>query len=265
MYELKLEQFSGPIEKLFELIELKKMEITELNLAEVTADFLQYIKTLTDADYTQTNTDETQTNVDHIQTNTENSVCISPCLVCVSPRLLADFVAIAAALLLIKSKALLPDLKLSNEDEQNIKDLEGRLRRYAEFKPAIALFKKIYEQKEFSVSRPLFYNFQPVFYPAPNADAESLKNIVAAIFNELNKLTIESQTIESSLIKLEEKIEEIAKKIEEGIGNFSEIIKAKSRAEIIVLFLALLHLLREQLIKVEQKNGFDDMIINKYE
>ncbi len=228
MYELKLEQFSGPIEKLFELIEAKKMEITELNLAEVTADFLDYLKKMES----------------------------------VEPRILADFVAIAAALLLIKSKALLPDLKLSNEDEQNIKDLEGRLRRYAEFKPAIAFLKKIFEQKQFSVSRPLFYNFQPVFYPAPNAKIESLENIIAAIFNELNKITMESQTIESSLIKLEEKIEEIAKKIEEGIGNFSEIIKAKSRAEIIVLFLALLHLLREQLIKVEQKSGFDDIIIN---
>ncbi|PJA41850.1 hypothetical protein CO177_00280, partial [Candidatus Wolfebacteria bacterium CG_4_9_14_3_um_filter_37_9] len=46
--------------------------------------------------------------------------------------------------------------------------------------------------------------------------------------------------------------------------NFSEIIKAKSRAEIIVLFLALLHLLREQLIKVEQKNGFSDIIIKNH-
>lgn len=38
-YEFKTEQFSGPIEKLLELIEGKKMEITELNLADVTADF----------------------------------------------------------------------------------------------------------------------------------------------------------------------------------------------------------------------------------
>ena len=144
MYELKLEQFSGPIEKLLELIEEKKMEITDLNLAEVTADFLNYLKKIE----------------------------------MVEPRMLADFVAIAAALLLIKSKALLPDLKLSNEDEQNIKDLEGRLRRYAEFKPAIAILKKLFEQRRFSVSRPLFYNFQPVFYPAPNANIESLEKVI---------------------------------------------------------------------------------------
>lgn len=229
MYELKLEQFSGPIEKLLELIEEKKMEITDLNLAEVTADFLNYLKKIE----------------------------------MVEPRMLADFVAIAAALLLIKSKAILPDLKLSEEEERDIKDLEGRLRRYAEFKPAVVLLKKLFEQKKFSISRPLLYNSEPVFYPAPNVSVESLKNAIAAIFSELNKLNLESQTIESSLIKLEEKIEEIAKKIEQGIGNFSEIIKAKSRAEIIVLFLALLHLLREQIIKVEQKTGFDDIMIKK--
>ncbi len=228
-YELKLQQFSGPIEKLLELIEAKKMEITELNLAEVTADFLAYLKKLESAE----------------------------------PRVLADFVAIAAALLLIKSKALLPDLKLTGEEERDIKDLESRIKRYAEFKPAMVLFKKLYEQKQFSVSRPLFYNFQPVFYPSKNITVESLSQAINNIFAELNKLTLESQTLKSSLIKLEEKIEEIAKKIESGIGNFSEIIKAKSRAEIIVLFLALLHLLRDQLIKVEQKGRFDDIIISK--
>ncbi len=229
MYELKLEQFSGPIEKLLEMIEEKKMEITDLNLAEVTADFLNYLKEIE----------------------------------MVEPRMLADFVAIAAALLLIKSKAILPDLKLSEEEERDIKDLEGRIRRYAEFKPAIILLKKLFEQKHFSVSRPLLYNSEPVFYPAPNMSVESLKSAIGAIFSELNKLNLETQTIESSLIKLEEKIEEIAKKIEQGIGNFSEIIKAKSRSEIIVLFLALLHLLREQMIKVEQKSGFGNIMINK--
>ena len=46
MYELKLEQFSGPVEKLLELIEGKKLEITELNLAQITAEFLEYLKTI---------------------------------------------------------------------------------------------------------------------------------------------------------------------------------------------------------------------------
>ena len=228
MYELKLEQFSGPIEKLLELIEAKKMEITELNIAEVTADFLDYLK--------------------KIEKN--------------HPRVLADFVVIAAALILIKSKALLPNLPLSIEEEADIKNIENRLRRYSEFKPAIIILKNLYEQRNFSVSRPLFFNRQPIFYPAKNINISSIHNSLNNVFEIFKQYNIETQTIEeSSLIKLEEKIEEIAKKVENGIGQFSEIIKSKSRAEIIVLFLALLHLLREQLVKVEQKEGFDDIII----
>lgn len=229
MYQLNLEQFSGPIEKLLELIEAKKMEITELNLAEVTADFLDYLKKIESA----------------------------------QPRILADFVVVAAALILIKSKSLLPNLPLNSEEEVDIKNLEDRLRRYAEFKPAIIILKKIYESKNFSVSRPLFLNRQPIFYPAKNISIDSIRDSLNNVFKIFKQYNIETQTIESSLIKLEEKIEEIAKKVESGIGQFSEIIKSKSRAEIIVLFLALLHLLREQLVKVEQKDGFSDIIITK--
>lgn len=229
MYELNLQQFSGPIEKLLELIEAKKMEITDLNIAEVTADFLDYLKKIEKA----------------------------------QPRMLADFVVVAAALILIKSKALLPSLTFNAEEEADIKNLENRLRQYAEFKPAIIILKKIFEQRNFSVSRPLFFNRQPIFYPAKNISLDSLHNSLNNVFEIFKKYNIETETIKISLIRLEEKIEEIAKKVESGIGQFSEMIKSKSRAEIIVLFLALLHLLREQLVKVEQKEGFSDIMISE--
>ena len=94
MYQLNIQQFFGPIEKLLELIEEKKMEITDLNLAEVTADFLNYLKTLVNVD----------------------------------SRVLADFVVVASRLLLIKSKALLPSLELTEEEEQDISDLKTESR-----------------------------------------------------------------------------------------------------------------------------------------
>ena len=47
MYELTTEKFSGPMQKLLELIEEKKLEITEFSLAEITADFLEYVKKMT--------------------------------------------------------------------------------------------------------------------------------------------------------------------------------------------------------------------------
>jgi len=174
--------------------------------------------------------------------------------------MLADFIVVASRLILIKSKALLPTLELNEEEKEDIKDLEDRLKRYAEFKPAMAIFKKLFEADNFSVSRQFLNNHEPIFYPADNFNIYSMQTAMKNIFEVFNQLTIETQKIEPELIKLEDKINEIIKKIESGIAKFSDVTKEKSRREIVILFLALLHLLKEQLIKVEQNEGENDII-----
>ena len=249
MYELKLEQFTGPIEKLLDLIEERKLEITELNLAEVTADFLTYLDMLTDADGTQTNAEK-------------------------SPRLLADFIVVSSQLLLIKSKALLPNFQLTGEEEKDVKDLQNRLHFYRQFKPAMGHLKKLWEQNNISISRPLFSGRPAFFYPADNIKINDLYKLVKGIFETIQQLSEKSQTIKSSLITLEEKIEEIMNRLGPARLNdvshsgrpdlnFGKLAKEKPRSEIIVLFLALLHLLAKQLIKVEQKKQFSDIMIEK--
>ncbi len=47
-YEVKLDKFSGPLEKLLELIEARELEITLINLGKVTGDFLDYLKKLSE-------------------------------------------------------------------------------------------------------------------------------------------------------------------------------------------------------------------------
>lgn len=234
-YELKLEQFSGPIEKLLELIEEKKMEITELSLADVTADFLNYLNGLKNSNGEEGRIDS---------------------------RILADFIVVASHLLLIKSKALLPSLQLTTEEEEGIKDLQSRLNFYQQFKPAIGHLKKLWEQNNISISRPLFAGRPAVFYPAENIKIYELRKIVKEIFENFQQLSEKSQTIKSSLITLEEKIEEIMNRLGSDL-SFDKLKKEKPRSEIIVLFLALLHLVTRQLIKVEQKNKFSDIMIEK--
>lgn len=229
MYQLNLEQFSGPVDKLLQLIEERKLEITEFSLAEVTADFLNYLKQIEK----------------------------------IEPRILADFVVVASQLLLIKSKALLPGLSLTGEEERSIKDLESRLRFYQQFKPAINYLKELSEQNDVSISRPLFFGRPAIFYPAENIKIEELYKALKKIFEGIQELS-ESQIIKSSLISLEEKVQEIVNRLNKGgrVG-LGELIKGKSRSEIIVFFLALLHLLADQLVKVKQKNKFSDIIITK--
>src|SRR5258706_15754469 len=101
-YELKIEQYEGPLEKLLQLIEERKLAITEISLAAVTDDFLKYLETMLE----------------------------------VPPGVLADFIVVASRLVLIKSKSLLPELPLTEEEEEDIKDLEQRLLLYKRLKEA---------------------------------------------------------------------------------------------------------------------------------
>lgn len=235
-YQLSLEQFSGPIEKLLEMIEERKMEITELNLASVTDDFVKYAQSLKERG----------------EPKTEEEM-----------RLMADFVVVASRLLLIKSKSILPNFELTSEEEEGIHDLEERLRRYQEFKPFIALFKNVYQNRQRSVSRPLFFGRPPVFYPSQNLNVFSLQKAMENLFEEFKKLVLEFKTIEITLVKLEDKIEEIITKIKDGVSQFSSMMNGKRRSEIIVLFLALLHLLKDQTIRVEQEERFSEIIVSK--
>jgi len=255
VYELKSEQFTGPIEKLLELIEGNKMEVTELSLAEVTDDFLKYLEGLkTDPTHNDMYGASPAQNMYGARNGTWTDEGV---------RILSDFIVVAARLLLIKSKALLPSLELTEEEKGDIKDLEERVRRYQAIKPLIKLFKTVYENKNISVSRPLFFGRPAVFNPPKDISVDDLRAAMRVIFESFSQFKLEVEKLKISLIKLEDKIEEIAKKIEAGIGEFSSIANGKSRSEIIVLFLALLHLLKDQIIRVEQKEKFSEMNITK--
>ncbi len=229
-YKLKLTQFTGPIEKLLELIEEKRLPITDLSLAEVTTNFLNYLKEIKK----------------------------------IEPRALADFIVIASRLLLIKSKTLLPSLELTEDEEEGIRNIGEQLRKYQEFKPAINLFKKTWEQNGYSISRSLFLGRPPIFYPPKDLNVKVLHQAINSIFESIKQLSPAVSKIELSIISLEEKIKELMERLEGGIQKFGKFTKEKSRSEVIVLFLALLHLLHNQTIKVDQKHSFSDIIIEKY-
>lgn len=263
MFNVNTEQFKGPFEKLLELIEERKLEITELNLASVTDDFLKYFESIKKSAQTidQGHSDSPTGEEESLEQTDEQTTPRSEEEV----RLLADFIVVAARLLLIKSKSLMPNLELTQEEETDIKDLEKRLQFYKDFKPAMTALKNMYASKNHSVSRPLFFGRPTIFYPSKNLDVNALNKAMSAIFETLKQLSLEFQTLESSLIKLEEKIEEIIIKVQEGIKNFGHLIKEKSKQEIVVMFLALLHLLREQTIEVEQTERFGEIGIRKAE
>lgn len=231
MYELKIEKFNGPLEKLLELIEERKLKITEISLAEITGDFLNYLKSLEKVEMPD----------------------------------LADFIAVAGRLLLIKSKSLLPDLVLTSDEEGEIKDLEKRLLFYAEFRKAKRTINRLWQGREQLHARPYFLDHLSnlnVFYPAKNTSVESLNESISKIFKEFDGIISEKVVVKEKIFSLEEKIKEILKRFENiREDNFENLAKSKTRLEIVVIFLAILHLAREQLVSLEQSDSFSNIII----
>jgi segregation and condensation protein A len=253
-YEITLDNFSGPLEKLLELIEAQKLDVSEVSMAQVTDDFLKYLDTLKSSDLLGSVAEEMA--VDKMRLDL---------------RVLADFISVASRLIFLKSKYLLPGLALTDEEEADIKDLEERLKRYQDLKPALRYVHQLWSERHTSYSRPYFLGQgkglapdQKVFYPGENVSLETLTGALDGIFDTIKTYEIETETIREKIVTLEEKISEVLGRVQkEGDMQFKHLSGEKSRSEMIVVFLAVLHLAREQLILLEQIGNFSDILVKK--
>ncbi len=230
MYKIKLEQFEGPLDLLLKLIEEEKLDITTVSLAKVTEQYLMYLDQLKD----------------------------------IKAEELADFLVVAAKLLLIKSKSLLP---LLGPDEEEI-DLEKQLKIYKEYLEASKLINKIIGRKKFTYPREVSRAFmEPIFNPPPNLDTNGLKKIMLLILEKLSPLISLPDEVIERTISIQEKINQIRKIIEsESQTNFCYLLnQAKNKTDIIVTFLALLELIKQETIIVVQEDIFNDIKIKIYD
>lgn len=263
-YELQTEKFSGPLEKLLELIEAEKMDVSEVSMAHVTEDFLRYIEELKTVPRSD-GTDE------GIASAFREDL-----------RLLADFITVASKLIFLKSKYLLPGLSLTEEEEADIKDLEDRLKIYQELKPALRIVAKLWRESHRSYSRQYFIGHggglvagQTVFYPGGNVTTAALAGSLDRIFESIKTYELETQTIREKIVTLEEKIVEVMARIErEGNIEISSRLWKRAhgesghrgsaeRADIILIFLAVLHLARDEKVALRQDATFSDIIVEK--
>lgn len=240
-YELKTAGYQGPIEKLAELIEEKKLAVTEVSLAEVTADFLSHMETL----------EAKLAGEAGVQGKRELA------------GILADFLVVASRLVLIKSKALIPSLPLTHEEEESIRDLEVRVRLYRELKETQRYVKEGWRDAPQMGTRELLRSETAIFYPPPRIAPVHLAETAARLAGELARLAHPLRTVRSAVIHLKEKIEEIFARVKEGARSFGELRNGRSRGEAVVLFLALLHLIKSQLVRAAQESHFSDIDIAK--
>ena len=229
MHSVKIEAFEGPLSLLLKLIEEEELDITKVSLARVTDQYLIHLRQLTDLDLDE----------------------------------LADFLVIAAKLLLIKSKILLPDL--SAEDQAEIGDLEAQLRIYKEFLDASKVLHKMISKKRFLFFRPRVVSQEVIFSPPQKISQDLLRAIFQRILSQIQPIIDLPEEKLKRVITLEEKISEIQNLILNKISlNFRDLIATStSRTEIIVSFLALLELVKQSQITICQENTFEEIVIRR--
>ncbi len=261
-YELQVGEFKGPLDKLLELIEDEKLDINEVSLAKVTDGFLRYLDDLKNSIGAAV---AAQQEPDTEAVDDGNSQAFRADL-----RLLADFVAVASRLIFLKSKYLLPGLELTEEEEADIKDLETRLQIYQQLKPALRILSALWRESHHSYSRPYlagkrtFLAEHVLFYPGGNLDRDGIQGSLERIFETIKTYELETETIKERIVTLEEKISEVLGRVQkEGDMHFKNLSGDRSRGEMIVVFLALLHLAREQLVLIEQMETFSDILVKK--
>lgn len=234
--QVKLEKFEGPLGLLLRIIEKEELDITQISLSKIADEYLSYIR-------------QPNNNID--------------------PEEMAEFLVVAAKLLLIKSKALLP--YLYPEEVEEIEEFEEQLRMYQDFADAAKKIGAMIGKKKFMFPRE--FNRKSVlahvksFTPPKNITAGLLGEAFASLLVRLQPVQKLEEGVLEKKINIEEKILHIEQLILEKIKvNFSRILaSATSKTEVIVSFLALLELVKQRTVLVTQDGLFTDIEINRYE
>lgn len=232
MYKIKIEKFEGPLDLLLRLIEEEEMDISEISLARITDQYIEYLERMEDA----------------------------------NPNEMADFLVVAAKLLWIKSKALLPSLEIDGEDGG---DLARQLRIYKEYRDASLVLHKMILKKHFTFvrERPPIGAGDVFFNPPIWLNKEKLAQVFREIINDLEPIVRLPRGVVKSAVSIQEKIQQIRDLIRGNIEiKFHAVIaRAKSKVEVIVNFLAVLELLKQRHVVVRQEKMFGEINIKKGE
>jgi len=262
-YRITFGEYNGPLDTLLAFIEERKLEITRVSIAQVTEDFLFYLKNLT-------RTADSEAVLAEGGISPSESEAYRQKL-----RLIADFILVASRLVLIKSKAILPDAPFTSEEEYEMQELETRLKLYRDMKPAVKALGAAWRMPLHTYSRPYLAHTallaasseaeRGLFFPGSSLEAQGLSASLSQVLHGLERHVIETQVVDAEkIVTVEEEMQEIIKKLDRlNETHFGELSRNRTRAEVIVVFLALLHLARDQAIALHQENRFSDIIVGK--
>ena len=235
-YEIKIENFEGPLDLLCHLIDKNKMDIYDIKISEIADQYIEYINAMEEANL----------------------------------EITSEFLVMASTLLYIKSKGLLPN-QVENEEELTEEQLIERIIEYKKYKEITKKLKEGYE--EFSKR---FFKFAEVIeLPKQKLEVEYAEDVLPQIYSQIiqrneEKINVNAKNIEKIAItetysvgsKVKEMFRELIKKPKFVFNKLYSLSKC-NKQEVVTAFTGLLELSRRNKVVTVQEELFGDITVEK--
>ncbi len=237
MDKLLIGDFEGPLDLLLHLIKKSKVEIFDIEISEITNQYLNFIKEMSDM------------NLD----------------------IASEYLVMAAELIEMKSRKLLPNKKEEESDEfEEInpeEELKRRLVEYKKYKESTEVFKSLEEKRNnyFTKAPELLQKYS-------NEKIENDGSIGVSDLLEAFKKLLERQEynkpINTKITRRELSVKERSAKIREILKdkkkiNFVELFDDFSKPYVVVTFLSVLEMVKNREINIKQDNNFSDIYLER--
>ncbi|MEK7610436.1 MAG: ScpA family protein [Patescibacteria group bacterium] len=228
VFTVRVGEVEGPLELILNLIERRKLHISDVSLAAIADGYVEQLSKLD-----------------------QSKIAI-----------MANFILVASTLMLIKSLALLPNIELSADEQADIVELKRRLLVYECLQKQSATIRALGKENKILL-RSAEAKLSPVFAPDRTATRERLGQIMRDLITALPTPEILPQIIVKKILSLEEIITDLAGRVSRALKiSFRDFVADKrEKTNIIVSFLGMLELVRRGLVEVAQDRPFHDISI----
>ncbi|WHX99151.1 segregation/condensation protein A [Neobacillus sp. DY30] len=242
-YNVKIDAFEGPLDLLLHLINRLEIDIYDIPVAEITEQYLIYIKTMSE----------------------------------LKLDIASEFLVMAATLLAIKSKMLLPkheeeledlDSEISYEEDPR-DELVERLIEYRKYKEAAHDLKSLEEERGLMYTKPPsdLSDFAKDSQPEKTELNVTLYDMLAAFQKLMRRKKLQrpmATKIARQEISIEVRMTEIMNELKniKGRKNFNDLFTVAEKEHVVVTFLAILELIKRKEIDVEQHENFGDIFVH---
>ncbi len=238
--KIKIENFEGPFDLLFHLIEKNQFNIYDIPINIITDQYMEYLFAMQEMDL----------------------------------EIASEFLVMASTLLHIKSRMLLPSRKEEEQHEEDPREeLVLRLLEYRKFKD----FSQVLRQRETVWARVWWKLPEVISFTRKDEVLELVPEELKRVYTELlekNRRKMNPDTsgmnriIQHEKVSMKSKMREIIRElIRRGRFKFSELFsfRTKSRTDVVTGFMAVLELARMRKLRLEQRRSFGEIYVNKVE